>query len=314
MGNKSIYPVGTRVRLQNSKSKLFDTKGIIVEPRLTDNSEVVSYIIRTDSGLVTSRHRKFLKVLHPTNDPNYENITNLGTADDIMGDRNVSSDDTATATATEQAEKIGKRRNGLRSDRIKRHTSLKKTSSLRSLRVNKVRSQTNPGVKMGASCSTKLKKAQEEIKILKEKLSQHEGHADQSIRASQTNIGLFNLASEENEECGCANGSSGGGMITIIEVVAILITAIIILYIAYCCCIKLKARRKAEKERSREKRRTFILREMENKMKPGEGKQSLAIDLGSQHSVERDRLYIPRYHNTEKDTANKSTQDSETFE
>merc|ERR1712030_119773 len=160
MGNKSIYPVGTRVRLQNSKSKLFDTKSIIVEPRLTDNSEVVSYIIRTDSGLGTSRHRKFLKVLHPTNDPNYENITNLDTADDILADRNVSSDDTATATATEQAEEIGKRRNGLRSDRIKRHTITKKTSSLRSLRVNKVRiSQTNTGVKMGASCSTKLKNA-----------------------------------------------------------------------------------------------------------------------------------------------------------
>ena len=120
------------------------------------------------------------------------------------------------------------------------------------------------------------------------------GGSDQSIRASQTNIGLFNLASEENEECGCANGSSGGGMITIIEVIAILITAIIILYIAYCCCIKLKARRKAEKERSREKRRTFIMREMENRMKPGEGKQSLAIEMGSQHSGERDRLYIPR--------------------
>ena len=54
--NKSIYSVGTRVRLQNSKTKLFDTNGIIVEPRWTDNSEVVSYIIRTDSGLVTSRH------------------------------------------------------------------------------------------------------------------------------------------------------------------------------------------------------------------------------------------------------------------
>merc|ERR1711984_1926 len=126
--NKSIYPVGTRVRLQNSKSKLFDTNGIIVEPRWADNSEVVSYIIRTDSGLVTSRHRKFLKVLHPTNDPtNYENTTNLGTADDILADRNASTDD----TATEQAETIGKRRSG----RIKRHTSLKKISSLR---VNKV--------------------------------------------------------------------------------------------------------------------------------------------------------------------------------
>merc|ERR1712055_943904 len=54
--NNSIYPVGTRVRIQNSKSKLFDTRGIIVEPRLTDNSEVVSYIIRTDSGLIKCRN------------------------------------------------------------------------------------------------------------------------------------------------------------------------------------------------------------------------------------------------------------------
>ena len=93
-------------------------------------------------------------------------------------------------------------------------------------------SQTKSGAKMGATCSTKLKKAQEEIKILKEKLSRHEnGGSDHSIRASQTNIGLFNLAEENNEECGCATGSSGGGMLTIIEVIAILITAITILYI-----------------------------------------------------------------------------------
>ena len=56
------------------------------------------------------------------------------------------------------------------------------------------------------------------------------------------------------------------------------------------------------------------MREMENRMKPGEGKQSLAIEMGSQHSGERDRLYIPLYHNTEKDTASKGTQDSVTFE
>merc|ERR1711947_14443 len=104
-----------------------------------------------------------------------------------------------------------------------------------------------------------------------EKLSRHEGGgSDQSIRASQTNIGLFNLAEENNEECGCATGSSGGGMLTIIEVIAILITAIIILYIAYCCCIKINARRKAEKERSREKKRNFIMRVMESRMRPAE--------------------------------------------
>ena len=177
---------------------------------------------------------------------------------------------------------------------------------------------------MGATCSTKLKKAQEEIKILKEKLSRHEnGGSDHSIRASQTNIGLFNLAEENNEECGCATGSSGGGMLTIIEVIAILITAIIILYIAYCCCIKINARRKAEKERSREKRRNFIMREMESRMGPtgpAENKANLAIECDREH------LHFPRNHNMEntfprnhttenieKETSNKSTQDTITF-
>ena len=119
-------------------------------------------------------------------------------------------------------------------------------------------SQIKSGDKMGATCSTKLKNAQEEIKILKEKLSKYQaGSSDHSIRASQTNIGLFNLAEENNEECGCETGSSGGGMLTIIEVIAILITAIIVLYIAYCCCIKINARRKEEKERSREREGTL---------------------------------------------------------
>ena len=97
---------------------------------------------------------------------------------------------------------------------------------------------------------------------------------------------------------------------TIIEVIAILITAIIILYIAYCCCIKINERRKAEKERTREKRRNFIMREMEHRMGPSGGKPNLAIEC------ERDHLHLPRSHNTEnteKDTANKSTQDTVTF-
>merc|ERR1712208_153701 len=87
----------------------------------------VSYVIRTDGGLITTRHRKFLKELHPTNDPtNYDNLTHLKAADhDIL---NVETEQNATIddTATEQAEKIGKRRSG----RIKRHTSLKGISTL----------------------------------------------------------------------------------------------------------------------------------------------------------------------------------------
>ena len=173
---------------------------------------------------------------------------------------------------------------------------------------------------MGASCSTQLKNAKEEIKILKEKLSRFEaGGSDNSIRASQTNIGLFNLAEENNEECGCA-GSSGGSMLTIIEVIAILITAIIILYIAYRCCININARRKEEKEKTREKRRKFIMREMESRMGPSgqvENRASLAIEC------DKDHLHFPRYHKVENtlppnhtdniETSNKSTQDISTF-
>ena len=112
-------------------------------------------------------------------------------------------------------------------------------------------------------------------------------------------------------------------MLTIIEVIAILITAIIILYIAYCCCIKINARRKEEKERSREKRRNFIMREMESRMGPtgpAENKANLAIECDREH------LHFPRNHNMEntfprnhntenieKETSNKSTQDTITF-
>ena len=63
------------------------------------------------------------------------------------------------------------------------------------------------------------------------------------------------------------------------------------------------------------------MREMENRMRPAEGKPNLAIEMGSQPFCERDHLHFPRNHNTEKgnhntekDTANKSTQDTVTFE
>merc|ERR1711936_1021995 len=51
--NKVIYPVGARVRIQNAKTKLFDTNGTILEPRWTDSQEIVSYVIRNDHGLLT---------------------------------------------------------------------------------------------------------------------------------------------------------------------------------------------------------------------------------------------------------------------
>merc|ERR1712208_9945 len=111
--NKVIYPVGARVRIQDARTKLFDTNGTILEPRWTDSQEVVSYVIRTDKRLVTTRHRKHLKQLNPLNDPNNykNNLTHLNSADpDILNvetKQNVTADDDAT---TDDAEKVGKRR------------------------------------------------------------------------------------------------------------------------------------------------------------------------------------------------------------
>merc|ERR1712215_55907 len=85
-----------------------------------------------------------------------------------------------------------------------------------------------------------------------------------------------------------------------------------LLYILYCCCIKFNARRQAERERSREKRKTLITREMETRMRRTEGKPSLAIKMGSQPPCERDHLHFPQLHKNS--TVNKSTQDEATFD
>merc|ERR1711984_44554 len=123
VGSTQSINVGTRVRIQHAKTKLFNTNGTILEHRWTDSQEVVSYVIRTDRGLVTMRHRTYLKQLNPLIEPNNykNNLTHLNSADpDILNvetEQNVTADDDAT---TDGAEKVGKRR----SRRIKGLTSL----------------------------------------------------------------------------------------------------------------------------------------------------------------------------------------------
>merc|ERR1711888_285083 len=126
--NKVIYPVGARVRLQDAKKKLFDTNGTILKPRWTDSQEIVSYIIRTDKGKLTTRHPKYIRQLEPENDPTITNkniFTNLDTpaADpDIL--ESVEMEQKATErfdSADDITEKVGKRRSG----RIKDRASLK---------------------------------------------------------------------------------------------------------------------------------------------------------------------------------------------
>merc|ERR1711888_164747 len=281
--NKVIYPVGARVRLQDAKTKLFDTNGTILEPRWTDSQEVVSYIIRTDKGILTTRHRKYLKQLDPLNDPtidNKNNSTHLDIADpDILSvetEKNVTADDIT--------EKVEKRRSG----RIKGLASLRGISKIK---VNKVSISQEPITNMGQSCSDQLKEAQEKNKILEGRIRLYEnGVTDKSIHASQTNFGLITLANEENDECDCKSG----GMVGIIEIVAIMLITILLLYILYRCCVRYQTRRQA----GREKKRGKIMSEMETRMgRATEGNRNLAIEMASSPSAPcgRDHLHVPQF-------------------
>ena len=183
--NKVIYPVGARVRLQDAKTKLFDTNGTILEPRWTDSQEIVSYIIRTDKGLLTTRHRKYIRQLEPENDPTITNkniFTNLGTpAADPGILKSVKMEQKATDPAEDITEKVGKRRSG----RIKDLASLKGISKIK---VRKV-IVSPKSVTMGQTCSSQLKEAQAKNKKLEGRIRLFEkGITDKSIHASQTNF------------------------------------------------------------------------------------------------------------------------------
>ena len=50
-----MYKLGDRVRLQTSKSKVWELLGTILNQRLADDSRIVSYSIKTDLGFDTIR-------------------------------------------------------------------------------------------------------------------------------------------------------------------------------------------------------------------------------------------------------------------
>ena len=64
--NKATYEIGSRVRLQDVKTKLFSTNGTVIEQRTTDSGTIVSYVIKTDRGRITTRHIKFMRKLEIT--------------------------------------------------------------------------------------------------------------------------------------------------------------------------------------------------------------------------------------------------------
>ena len=56
---KEIYSVGETVRLQNIRTRSWDTFGVVTGIRTADDNRILSYDIDID-GTTTSRHRKYM--------------------------------------------------------------------------------------------------------------------------------------------------------------------------------------------------------------------------------------------------------------
>ena len=102
--NKVIYDIGDRVRLQDVKTKEFSRNGTVIEQRKTDSGTIVSYIIKTDRGRITTRHRKFLRRLEIENDPIIN--TDLDNPDVMVADTDIlKTDETSTLQSGRKAAK-----------------------------------------------------------------------------------------------------------------------------------------------------------------------------------------------------------------
>ena len=60
--NKVTYDLGARVRLQDVKTKQFSTLGTVIEQRTDGSGDIVSYLIKTDLGHLTTIRTKVTKV------------------------------------------------------------------------------------------------------------------------------------------------------------------------------------------------------------------------------------------------------------
>ena len=80
--------MGQRVRLQNVGTRDWDLKGTVERLRYADDGRVVSYYIMTDRNHLTTRHRRYLKPLHPEHGKN--TIANINTDTGIADLPNIS--------------------------------------------------------------------------------------------------------------------------------------------------------------------------------------------------------------------------------
>ena len=197
-------------------------------PDTSDSGDIVSYIIKTDRGHVTTRHQKFMRQLAPENDPretNFNNSNNYTNLDKPTADRDILEDVATEGKAPERSESDGreeivKRRSG----RIKARGSLIGVSKAR---VTKVSIASESLLRMGQSCSSELEAEKAKNKQLEGRIRLYEqGITDKSIHASQTNFGLLTIANEDNSSgCNCQSQSLWG----VLEVIAVMLACILLL-------------------------------------------------------------------------------------
>ena len=76
-GTKALFSIGELVRIQNPKSREWDTTGTIESLRTASDGTVLSYNIQLSNGGSTVRHRKYLmRVMN-------ENLPDSGSDDDM---------------------------------------------------------------------------------------------------------------------------------------------------------------------------------------------------------------------------------------
>ena len=161
-----IYEIGDRVRLQDVKTKLFSRNGTVIEQRKTDSGTIVSYIIKTDRGRITTRHRKFLRRLEIENDPIIN--TDLDNPDVMVADTGIlKTDEPSTLQSGRKAadsEVVRK----CHSNRIKERMAGRNVSTLK---VSKVNTAPSSGSSMGSSCSSQLAELKEKNNKLQNRIT-----------------------------------------------------------------------------------------------------------------------------------------------
>ena len=189
-----------------------------------------------------------------------------------------------------------------RSGRIKRDRAITRVTRIK---VNKVSTVLDNSLEMGGTCSSQLAAEKEKTKQLEGRMKLYEaGITDSSLHASQTNIGLLNVATEENSSgCDCSSTSLWG----VLEVLAMMVVCVLFLYIAYTCLVSYCTRKKAAKEKQHRR----LIEQMETKLfKPNQQ----AIEMSpSAPECGRAHMHIPDYQVQTQNTS-RSTQQTPTFE